>query len=110
MRHVTLACWPLGLLLVAMAGTASASLVGWWKLDDNASDSAGSHPGTNEWALGLTTGGNDDQPSFNVESGTTSYAANSPDTITLAAFHHIVGEIVAAPGRPARCGDDRTAR
>jgi hypothetical protein len=54
----------------------------------------GGLPGTNEWHLALstgTTGIGDDQPSFYIESGTTSYSAVSPDNITLGVWHHIVG-------------------
>jgi hypothetical protein len=54
----------------------------------------GGVPGTNEWHLAISTGNTgigDDQPSFYIEAGTTSYAAISPDNITLGEWHHIVG-------------------
>jgi hypothetical protein len=54
----------------------------------------GGSAGTNEWALSISTGSTgagDDQPTFYIESGTTSYAATSPDNITLNEWHHIVG-------------------
>ncbi|GAB3859981.1 hypothetical protein GCM10028822_37410 [Hymenobacter terrigena] len=51
----------------------------------------GATPGTNEWMLGMSAGGNDDKPCFWVESGNTIYQCNGTVPLTLNRWHQLVG-------------------
>lgn len=53
--------------------------------------SAGANAGANEWTLSLLNGPNDDQPTFAVEIGGTSYAVTQPSELILGNWHHLVG-------------------
>ena len=46
-------------------------------------------PGTNEWSLGLTETGNDNLPSFWIESGTTTYKCPATTPLILNNWYHI---------------------
>lgn len=48
-------------------------------------------PGTNEWALYLTSNGSDNIPTFYVESGTTTYKALAGSPLSLATWYHLAG-------------------
>jgi hypothetical protein len=58
---------------------------------------SGSSPGSNEWLLNIGRCGSaavasqTDQVGFVIESGTTVYAARSPDPVSLNEWHHLVG-------------------
>jgi hypothetical protein len=49
----------------------------------------GASPGTNEWALSLTSNGNNDRPRFAVEIGTTRYFAECSSTLSLNKWEHL---------------------
>ncbi|MDQ2769052.1 MAG: FG-GAP-like repeat-containing protein [Bacteroidota bacterium] len=51
----------------------------------------GGSPGTNEWLLQTTVGGNDNLPSFLLESGTTTYSCNGTVPLALNRWYHLAG-------------------
>lgn len=53
--------------------------------------SGGATPGQNEWMISLSSSGNNDNPRFAIESGTTTFTTSSPDAVSLNSFHHLVG-------------------
>ncbi len=51
----------------------------------------GSSPGQNEWSLAMGTNANDNNPAFNIESGTTTYGVGSSVAMSVGTWHHIAG-------------------
>ena len=51
----------------------------------------GATPGSNEWLITLSNGGNNNIPNFTVEVGSTRYTAVATTSLTLGTWYHIAG-------------------
>ena len=52
---------------------------------------SGAYDGTNEWALVLTQGGNNNRPRFSLESGNTRHYASATTAMTIGSWYHLAG-------------------
>lgn len=76
---------------VEMLVYKKANSSGWSNLCAVGKWNTGGSPGTNEWLLSLTSNGSDNNPTFSVEVGSTTYSVISSVALTLNTWTHIAG-------------------